>query len=119
MRGQAIGSIAIGIADGLFSGLTGVGGGAIVVPMLVAYLKVPQHRAHGTSLAIMILTASCGALAYLQQSFFDITLFVGMTIGSMAGVVLGARLMTMVPAVPLRRLFSITIILIGLRMFMT
>ena len=89
LRGRAIGSIVIGIADALFCGLTGVGGGAIIVPMLVTYLKVPQHRAHGTSLAIMILPVTSGALAYFQQGFFDVSLFVAMGLGGVVGVVLG------------------------------
>lgn len=117
LRGRAVGSIVIGVASGLFGGLTGVGGGAIIVPMLVTYLKVPQHRAHGTSLAIMVLLVFFGALAYFQQGFFDPSLFMGMAVGSMVGVVLGAKLMTLIPAAPLRWIFAITIILIGLRMF--
>ncbi|TAK61977.1 MAG: hypothetical protein EPO22_07900, partial [Dehalococcoidia bacterium] len=46
-------SVLTGVAGGAFSGLTGVGGGAVMVPLLTGPLRLSQHRAHGTSLAII------------------------------------------------------------------
>src|SRR5712692_6941211 len=45
---------ATGTAAGLFSGLLGVGGGTVIVPLLVLWLGYPEHEATGTSLAAIV-----------------------------------------------------------------
>ena len=55
---------ALGVLGGTFSGLTGVGGGAVIVPLLTGRIGLSQHRAHGTSLAIIMFVAAVGALPY-------------------------------------------------------
>jgi uncharacterized membrane protein YfcA len=45
-----------GALGGAFAGLTGVGGGAIMVPLLTGRLGLGQHRAHGTSLAVIMFS---------------------------------------------------------------
>lgn len=49
-------SFLIGFPAGLFGGLVGLGGGVIMIPLMVAVLKVDQHRAHGTSLVALVFT---------------------------------------------------------------
>ncbi len=46
--------IIIGLAAGILSGLVGVGGGIIMVPLFVLFLGVSQHNAQGLSLAVML-----------------------------------------------------------------
>jgi uncharacterized membrane protein YfcA len=46
--------IVIGILAGLLSGLVGVGGGIIMVPLFVLFLGLTQHNAQGLSLAVML-----------------------------------------------------------------
>ena len=109
-------SMLIGALDGLFSGLTGVGGGAVLVPLLVTALKVPQHSAHGTSLAIIVFIALAGTPVYAQQGAVDWTLAAQLTLGSMVGVIVGAKLMLRIPANRLRRGFGIFLVLVAARM---
>jgi len=45
----------IGIAAGVLSGLVGIGGGIILVPALIYFLKYNQHQAQGTSLGVLVL----------------------------------------------------------------
>src|SRR6187455_865437 len=54
---------AIGTAAGAFSGLFGVGGGTIIVPLLILWFGYGERLATGTSLAAIILIALLGALA--------------------------------------------------------
>src|SRR4051812_49465100 len=54
---------AIGTAAGLFSGLFGVGGGAVIVPMLVMRMRYGDREAMGTSLAAIAVTAGAALLA--------------------------------------------------------
>ncbi len=54
--------ILIGLATGVFSGFFGIGGGVIIVPALVYLLGFSQHRAIGTSLAILLPPVGLGAV---------------------------------------------------------
>ena len=56
--------IAVGLAAGLLSGLFGVGGGTVIVPMLVLLLGFDQKLASGTSLAAIVPTAVVGVISY-------------------------------------------------------
>ena len=52
---------AIGTAAGVFSGLFGVGGGSVIVPLLVLWLGYDEHAATATSLAAIVLVAAFAA----------------------------------------------------------
>ncbi|MFP1603188.1 sulfite exporter TauE/SafE family protein [Microbacterium esteraromaticum] len=54
----------IGLLAGLLSGLFGVGGGTVIVPLLVLMLHYGQRRGAGTSLAAIVPTASIGVISY-------------------------------------------------------
>ncbi len=56
--------ILIGLAAGVLSGLVGIGGGIILVPILVFFLGYTQYQAQGTSLAVLLLPV--GILAFLN-----------------------------------------------------
>jgi uncharacterized membrane protein YfcA len=56
--------IGIGLLVGIFSGLFGVGGGVILVPLLVLLFAVEQKRAQATSLVVVALAAVSGAVTY-------------------------------------------------------
>ncbi|KAA9151653.1 sulfite exporter TauE/SafE family protein [Microbacterium lushaniae] len=56
--------VGIGLLAGLLSGLFGVGGGTVIVPLLVLLLGFDQRRAAGTSLAAIVPTASVGVISY-------------------------------------------------------
>jgi len=106
----------IGLATGFLSGLMGVGGGIIAVPAMVGILHVSQHKAHGTSLAMMVMTATASAIAYSSRGEVDLRLAVLLSIGTVVGAYLGARVMSRVPAHQLRLIFGVFILLVGLRM---
>jgi uncharacterized protein len=108
--------VLIGIATGLLSGLMGVGGGIIAVPAMVGILHLKQHKAHGTSLAMMVMTATASAIAYFTRGQVDVPLAVTLTLGTVGGSYIGAKIMPRVPAHRLRLIFGIFILLVGLRM---
>jgi len=116
LRKQILISILIGAAAGMIAGLTGVGGGVLLVPLLVGALAVAQHQAHGTSLAVIFLIALVGAITYAIHGHIDWVLAVGLALGGLVGVVLGARLMTRVPARQLRWIFGAFSVFIGIYM---
>ncbi len=108
--------VLIGLATGLLSGLMGVGGGIVAVPSMVGILHLDQHKAHGTSLAMMVMTATASALAYFTRGQVDFPLAVTLAVGTICGSFLGAKIMPHVPAHRLRFIFGSFILLVGLRM---
>ncbi|HXH25415.1 MAG TPA: sulfite exporter TauE/SafE family protein [Vicinamibacterales bacterium] len=114
-RSRALRAALTGIAGGVFSGLTGVGGGAVMVPLLTGQLGLSQHRAPGTSLAIILLVAVAGVVAYGRAGNIDWPLVLALTPGALVGVYLGARAMVKVPALQLRFLFGLFLLFVAFR----
>jgi uncharacterized membrane protein YfcA len=112
---RAARAVSIGVVAGAFSGLTGVGGGSIMVPLLTRLLRLSQHRAHGTSLAIITVGASAGALGYWRAGNVDWALVGALTPGAVVGVFAGARMMVRVPAAQLRLLFGAFLLFVAFR----
>lgn len=84
--------IAIGTAAGLFSGLFGVGGGSVVVPLLVLWLGYEAREATGTSLAAIVFIAAFAAA--LQAAYGNVRVDDALLIGvpAVAGALLGTWL---------------------------
>src|ERR671921_1906071 len=89
---RTLGLAAIGSAAGLFSGLFGVGGGAIIVPMLVLRYGYPDRRAMGTSLVAIAVMAGAAMLA--QGAYGNLHVDDGLLVGvpAVGGVVVGTWL---------------------------
>jgi uncharacterized protein len=90
--------VMIGTAAGLFSGLFGVGGGSVIVPLLVLWLGYEERRAAGTSLAAIIFIAAFATslqAAYGNVNFLDAAL-IGLpaVAGALVGTSLQQRLQT-------------------------
>jgi uncharacterized membrane protein YfcA len=83
---------AIATAAGAFSGLFGVGGGTIIVPLLVLWLGYESKEATGTSLAAIAVIAVVAASAH--AAYGNVDLWKGVLIGlpAVAGVVAGTSL---------------------------
>jgi hypothetical protein len=105
----------IGALAGSFAGLTGVGGGAIMVPLLTGRLGLGQHRAHGTSLAVIMFVATIGILPYWRSGNIDWPLALALIPGALVGVYVGARAMVKVPAMRLRLLFGVFLLFVAFR----
>jgi len=106
----------VGLVGGITSGLLGVGGGIVLVPMLVRFLGLDQKRAQATSLAILVFTASAAALTYRAAGPVDFRLAGLLALGSIPGVRLGALFSAGHPAATLRRFFGLFAAAVGLRL---
>jgi uncharacterized membrane protein YfcA len=97
---------AIGTAAGFFSGVFGVGGGTVIVPLLVLWLGYQQREAVGTSLFAIIFIASFAAA--IQAGYGNVRVGDGVLIGipAVAGVLIGAWLAQRLPQRTLALLFS-------------
>ena len=77
---------AIGTAAGLYSGLFGVGGGTVLVPLLILWLGYGEREAAGTSLAAIVVIAAMATVA--QGAYGNVVVGKGLLVGAPA--VLGA-----------------------------
>ena len=107
----------IGALGGLASGLFGVGGGLIFVPLLVILLGFDIHVAIGTSLAVIIPTALAGLLRHGLAGKVDWTTAAIIAVFAILGAWLGAGLSLKINEVLLRRLFAFLIVIIALKLF--
>jgi uncharacterized membrane protein YfcA len=84
--------MAIGTAAGLFSGLFGVGGGTVIVPLLVLWLGYEEREATGTSLAAIVFIA--GFATATQGVYGNVHVLDGVLIGvpAVGGVLIGTWL---------------------------
>jgi uncharacterized membrane protein YfcA len=103
----------IGLAAGAFSSLLGVGGGLLMVPAMVYLLRVRPHRAHGTSLAVILPTAMAGAYRYHEAHRVEWGLVLPLALGGVLGALIGAMLANALQARTLKRLFGLFVILTG------
>jgi uncharacterized membrane protein YfcA len=83
---------AIATAAGAFSGLFGVGGGTIIVPLLVLWFGYGQKEATGTSLAAIIVIGALAAGGHALYGNVDLWKGVLISIPAVAGVVAGTAL---------------------------
>jgi uncharacterized membrane protein YfcA len=88
--------ILAGAGGGLMSGLFGVGGGIVMVPLLIWLAKVDQRRAGATSLAAIVPTALAGAISYGWRGELVLWPAVAVAAGGVAGAWLGARILRII-----------------------
>ena len=108
----------VGALAGLLSGLLGIGGGVVLVVGMTSLLRYSQHRAHATSLAAIVPTAAVGTVGFLVADAVALLAAAILAAGGLAGAVVGARLMRRVPEAPLRRLFGVFMLAVGLRLLL-
>ncbi|WP_439564036.1 sulfite exporter TauE/SafE family protein [Microcella sp.] len=108
--------LAIGAIGGLFSGLFGVGGGFIMVPLMMAWLRFDQRRASATSLLAIIAPASLSAALYGVNGEIDVLAAAIIAVGAIAGTPLGAFVLRRISLVWLKWLFIAALVATALRL---
>jgi len=108
--------VVIGLMAGIVSGLLGVGGGLVIVPLLVFVVKLDIHHAIGTSLAIIVPTAACAALRHHWAGHVEWKFVFIIVAFSIVGSFLGAQATTWLSERLLRKIFAIFMAVVALRM---
>lgn len=101
----------IGAFTGLMSGLFGVGGGFIIVPLLLL-LGMKQKLAAGTSVIAILPTAIVGAIGYLTLGQVDWAAAILLAVGMIVGTQIGGRLLQILPESVLFWMFLVALLLI-------
>ena len=99
-----------GTAAGLFSGLLGVGGGTVMVPLLVLWLGYGERKATGTSLTAIVVIAAMGTL--LQGAYGNVDVVKGALVGvpAVGGVLAGTWIQQRIPTDVIGLLFAVLMI---------
>ena len=115
--GWLVRAVAIGLIAGFLAGLFGVGGGIVAVPALVLLLGLTQHRAHATSMAAILATATAAAITAGAAGSVDWAVAAVLACGSVVGAYLGARLLDHISEIWLAIAFSILATISAVRLF--
>jgi uncharacterized membrane protein YfcA len=106
----------IGLFAGVLSGLFGIGGGIVIVPLLVLVVGLTTTQAAGTSLAALLLpVGALGALEYWRGGFVDLGFAAVLAVGLLVGAYLGARLGISLPVEVVQRGFGVLLVVVGIR----
>jgi uncharacterized membrane protein YfcA len=105
----------LGLAAGVMSGLFGIGGGVIIVPLLCTLFKYEQRKAAGTSLAALLLPVGLpGVLLYNQAGELSFLSAAPVAFGLLVGALGGARLAIGLKPIIVKRLYGFFLLVIGL-----
>jgi uncharacterized membrane protein YfcA len=100
----------IATAAGAFSGLFGVGGGSVMVPLLILWLGYGEREATGTSLAAIPLIAAFGAVVQGLSGNVDVAKGLLVGLPAIAGVVAGTALQQRVPVRAVSGFFALLLV---------
>jgi len=107
----------LGLLAGVVSGLFGVGGAIVIIPGLVLIANLPQHTAHGTSLAALLLPVGLlGAIEYYKRGQVNIAFAAVIAVGLLIGAYFGARLAGSIPDAMLRKAFGVFLLLVSVKL---
>ena len=108
--------LAIGVVSGAVAALCGVGGGVVMVPAFVFFLKLPHKTAVATSLAIIIPTALMATTQNAKHGFVDWKVAAITAVSASIFAYFGAGWMKAMSSESLTRIFGFILVTFGARM---
>lgn len=109
--------LAVGLLAGFLSGMVGIGGGIIIVPVLVYFLGFTQHQAQGTTLFMFLLPIGIlGVMNYHKQGYVDYKTALIICSTFIFGSYFGSKLAISLDQKTIKQIFGVVIILLGAKM---
>jgi len=103
---------------GIFSGLFGIGGGIIHVPLMYSALGIPVHIATATSHCILAITSFLGFVVFVGLGYVDLNYAVVLGIGTIIGASFGARLSLKTKPYIIKKVIAVCLFFLALRLLM-
>jgi len=103
-----------GVCGGFFGALVGLGGGIVMIPLMILWVKLTQHRAHGTSLVAVVFTGLIGAIAYFSYGSVNWRVAALLAISATITARFGALFAHSLPEKRLKKAFGIFLVCIAL-----
>ncbi|TMI70100.1 MAG: sulfite exporter TauE/SafE family protein [Bacteroidetes bacterium] len=107
----------LGLLVGIVTGFLGAGGGFLIIPSLVLFLKLPMKTAIGTSLFIIAINSLLGFLFSLKQFEYNWTILIVFTVLAIVGIFIGGKLAEKVPNTSLRKGFGWFVLVMAVYIF--
>jgi uncharacterized protein len=107
---------AIGTAAGVFSGLFGVGGGSVIVPLLILWLAYQEHEATGTSLAALGIIALLAALVQAVYGNVDAAEAGLVAVPAIVGVFAGTAAQQRVPPRAISGILAVVLLVVAVEL---
>jgi uncharacterized protein len=104
-----------GALAGAFNGFFGAGGGMLLVPLLIRWVRMDERKAFATSVFIILPLCAVSAAVYLIKLRIDFTLALPYLIGGLAGGFIGGCCFKKIPTTLLHRAFGLLLIYGGIR----
>jgi uncharacterized membrane protein YfcA len=109
----------IGILAGVLSGLVGVGGGVIMVPLMVLFFGMSQHQAQGTSLAVLAVPVTAVAVYnYYQEGHINVKFALIIAVFFVIGSILGSKVAINLDQKMLKKIFGVVLLIIAGKMLL-
>ncbi len=112
--------IVIGLLAGILSGMFGVGGGVVMVPLLLFLLGYTQHQAQGTSLAVLAVPVTFVAAYTYYKSGEDVVNWkysIVIALFFVVGGYFGSKIALSINQAVLKKIFSIILLIVAIKMF--
>ena len=113
-RENKLAVILIGTFAGFVSGLCGVGGAVLIIPLFYIFLRIPMHACIGTALLVIFFNSLSGSIGYIVRGLVDFKVALVLSIGSMIAAPFGSKISINTSKEKLRRVFAVILILSGL-----
>lgn len=109
--------IVIGLLAGVLSGIMGVGGGVVMIPLMILLLGFNQHQAQGTSLAVLAVPVTfLAAYNYYNAGFVNWKYAALIAVFFIVGGSLGSKLAVNLDQKTLKRIFGSILLVISIKM---
>ena len=107
----------VGLIAGALSGMVGIGGGIVIVPVLVYFLGFSQHQAQGTTLFMFLIPIGIlGVINYWQSGYVDWKVALIMASTFVIGSYFGSKFAISLDQQTIKKVFGTIIILLGIKM---
>ncbi len=116
VRNLPVGMVASFIA-GNISGLLGIGGGVVKVPIMTLIMGIPLRAAIGTSNFMIGITAATSAVIYYQHGYIDPSIAIPTALGVLFGAQAGTRVGGRVRSQRLKQIFQLLLLVFAVQMF--
>lgn len=110
----------IGVIAGMLSGLVGVGGGIVMVPLLIFLMGFNQHQAQGTSLTVLVVPVTAAAVYnYYKEGYIDWRYAAIIAVFFFIGGYFGSRIAINIDQKMLKKIFAVVLLFVAGKMLLS